>query len=114
MSNKKLDKEVLELYSELTHSLLPLVLSIKSKIKAKEEFELEPQERTGQIFFYQPQAVLLEIINSDWFDNNQNWMGYHVTVYVLEDAKSWKGKLGEAWLSECLSNNKMWLVSNDI
>jgi hypothetical protein len=108
---RKLNEEVIQLYSELTHSLLPLIVSWKEgSNQPPKKIRLDRRVRTGQFFFYRPQATMFEIIDSDWYDVEKDWIGHHVRVYVLEDAGQWKGKAGEAWLIECMTNGEMWSV----
>jgi hypothetical protein len=109
---RKLNEEVIQLYSELTHSLLPLIVSWKEgKDNPPQKIKIERRNRVGQFFFYQPQATMLEIVDSDWYNVENDWIGHHVRVYVLEDTGQWKGKAGEAWLLECMMNGEMWAVS---
>lgn len=102
---------MIELYSELTHSLLPLIVAWKENSKdPPKKLTLERRERVGQVFIYRPQNVMLEITSSDWYDKEGDWMGHQARVYVLEDAGQWKGRAGEAWIIECLTNGEMWSV----
>lgn len=111
MTLKKLNEEVIQLYSELTHSLLPLIVAWKENSKEPpKKFVIDRRVRVGQFFFYRPQATVLEVVDSDWYDAEGDWIGHHVRVYVLEDAEQWKGKAGEAWLLECVTNGEMWSV----
>jgi hypothetical protein len=112
MSKRRLNEEVIQLYSELTHSLLPLIVSWKEGTKEapSKKFILDHRSRVGQVFVYQPQALMLEIVSSDWYDNEGDWMGHRVRAYALEDAVLWKGKAGEAWIIECVTNGSMWSV----
>jgi hypothetical protein len=112
MPRRKLNEEVIELYSELTHSLLPLIVSWKDGAKdaPTKKFILDHRSRVGQVLFYQPQAVMLEVVSSDWYDAEGDWIGHRVRAYVLEDAGQWKGKAGEAWIIECVTNGTMWSV----
>jgi hypothetical protein len=111
MSKRKLNEEVIQLYSELTHSMLPLITAWKEKSnEPAKKFKLERHVRVGQVFIYTPQSIMLEIVDSDWYDVEADWIGHHARAYVLEDAGQWKGKAGEAWIIRCLTNGTMWAV----
>jgi hypothetical protein len=110
MPRRDLNEEVIELYSEVTHSMLPLVEAWTGLKETPTRLVLDRHDRVGQAFIYQPQNILMLVVNSDWYSQDHEWMGHLIRAIVLENGADWRGRAGEAWIAECLSSGEMWLV----
>ena len=100
--------EHIRVRSELTHQLMPLVMAWKAGSKVStQKILLVPTIRIGQLFFYHPQASIIEIIDSKWYPFENEWVGHHAYAYLLENFERVKCCVGEMWLAERINNNEM-------